>query len=195
MKETERVLWRLLSTATSIDETLSAAFAADVTDQIPSALSVSTLTTTEEKKSAIAYWDKFPLQEADEVLTWKEDLDATSGVIGLNAGSSVVDDALYTRADAVGVAEPGHSELDVDDNGPLFAVEDNDVDMSFQPLTPRLISGNAGGVDHGSIQLPQRHGDIDESTHTPSVAAPTSNQRNVAAKFGLSKEFQDTFLW
>lgn len=187
MKETERVLWRLLSVST--DETLSTAFSAEVSDQIPERLSVGTLGTTEEKKSAIVYWEQFPLLTANDARVWKQDLDSAHDSVGSHFDRIPGDDPLrQLEPDAGSQTETTPSGAD-GDVSLLPDAEDNIV-MGIPP--------------QGSVVSPPMNqsspidsiGQVDAFVPGNQQQALQQQPRSVAtSKFGLSKEFQATFLW
>jgi len=186
LKETERLLWRLLSVST--DDTLSAAFSDLVSDQIPESLAVRTLGTTEEKKSAIAYWEQFPLQNANDVRLWRQDLESAQDSISSRFGN-VDQDILLRQPDAASHtgSSPGRAE--------------GEVSLSLLPGDEDTL--RTGFTPHRSVETPPINQDSPGGSIGQADAFVSGDQsqaskpgRSVAtSKFGLSKEFQATFLW
>ncbi|OAP65095.1 hypothetical protein AYL99_01067 [Fonsecaea erecta] len=171
LKETERMLWRIL--ATCQQENLTAAFSPEVQDRIPQLLSVETLSTTEEKKSAIAFWEQFPLHTAEDVVIWKEQVENPSATDITGFGVNQDQQSRLTNT-------PSESQ-DQDPPSPM----DEDKDPTSMAMIP----------DPQDL--------ADTSSRTPQMAnvrhrgssASVSNQGTAGGRFSLSKEFQDTFLW
>jgi len=217
LKETERALWRLVSVSSA--ETLSSAFAEPISAQIPSSLSVTTLETTEEKKSAIAYWERAPIQSVEEVLAWKHRVDhPLPGETDMAMGSSdTVGEARqyqqrhhHRQDDAHSSSEPSPTAPTGRRGDPSEHADTNDAAISF--LAPSLMSPTTVQFQSSTLSPGNQENNIvvndrqrqppagpadrlkrrrDEPVRTPNW----SYQAEAASKFGLSKEFQDTFLW
>ncbi len=192
LKETERVLWRVLSTSNSTLDTLAEAFSTELSRQIPRSLAISTLETTEEKRSAIAYWEQFPLQGPDEVLAWKQDLDSTA-LVAIPDSHTFGDGAAYrpSRHTSIeltsieGDFSSGLSQMQAEQAGEPTSLRN---DTALQPAAgpPR--------VKRRAAVLREESATIDYAMqHVP--PKPSKPNHGTATKFGLSQEFQDTFLW
>ncbi|EXJ86905.1 hypothetical protein A1O3_03859 [Capronia epimyces CBS 606.96] len=197
LKETERVLWSLLSASPT--ETLSAAFAAEMQDRMPLSLAITTLCTTEEKKAAIAHWERFPLQTAGEVLAWKENVQSgsSSGSGSANGLYNIApDDSSYARAEPEPQALTTTSGLGFEE--PLPAGDEDDTMQTSYSAHPSLTSASSPhshtNVGEGTIR-PRQSATGGSSMLDTSANGLATDRGSVASKFGLSKEFQETFLW
>ncbi|KAK6373697.1 hypothetical protein LTS17_008190 [Exophiala oligosperma] len=189
LKETERLLWRMLSTSNANLEKLSEAFTAELDHRIPASLTISTLSTTEEKKSAISYWEQFPLQTPEDVILWKQDLDSLSGVAATGS-STVVDSASFERLEVASPSDPSpFGDSFSGDPSPIQDARHEAAETipgrDGMPLAPENRSVGRSATS----QAPETVGDIlRRSSSRP-------HRNSTAAKFGLSQEFEDTFLW
>ncbi|KAH0847247.1 hypothetical protein FOPE_00429 [Fonsecaea pedrosoi] len=171
LKETERVLWRILSACQQ--ESLTAAFSPEAQDQIPQLLSVGTLSTTEEKKSAIAFWEQFPLHTIEDVLVWKDQVENPCAMDPTDIGENQDQQS-----------HPTNTPSEVQDQGTLSPM-DEDTDPSSVAM----------------MQNPQDR--ASNSSHAPEMAdvrnqrssASAANSGTAGGKFSFPKEFQDTFVW
>ncbi|KIW12657.1 hypothetical protein PV08_09935 [Exophiala spinifera] len=190
LKETERLLWRMLSAASANVEILAESFNAELDHRIPASLCVSTLSTTDEKKSAIAYWEQYPLQTPEDVILWKQDLDSQSGMAALGS-RNVVDNSLFERLEVASPSDPSPFEgsFPSADPSPVQDIaHEAGEDVASQggvPFTPEPRSFHPSAPS----QTSQNVGD---ALRQPSTR---SHRSSTAAKFGLSQEFEDTFLW
>ncbi|KIW94354.1 uncharacterized protein Z519_05670 [Cladophialophora bantiana CBS 173.52] len=171
LKETERVLWRILSACPQ--ENLTAAFSPEVQDRIPQHLSVGTLGTTEEKKSAIAYWEQFPLYTIEDVLTWKQQIESPPLMETTNLGQDQEQHSHLTNS-------PGEAQ----DQGPPSPM---DEEMAQASVAKVPSSQNLSDASYIAPQM------TDAPNRRPS--ASTADRESVVSKFSFSKEFQETFLW
>lgn len=179
----------MLSTSNANLESLSEAFTGDLDHQIPANLSISTLSTTEEKKSAIAYWEQFPLQTPEDVIVWKQDLDSLSGAAATGS-SIVVDNTLFERLEVASPSDPSPFEGSFSgDPSPIQDTRHEATDgvpgHDGMPLAPE----NRSLARSASSQAPGNVGD------TSRQFSSRPHRSSTAAKFGLSQEFEDTFLW
>jgi len=171
---------------------LAEAFSTELSRQIPRSLAISTLETTEEKRSAIAYWEQFPLQGPDEVLAWKQDLDSTA-LVAIPDSHTFGDGAAYrpSRHTSIeltsieGDFSSGLSQMQAEQAGEPTSLRN---DTALQPAAgpPR--------VKRRAAVLREESATIDYAMqHVP--PKPSKPNHGTATKFGLSQEFQDTFLW
>ncbi|KEF51699.1 uncharacterized protein A1O9_12334 [Exophiala aquamarina CBS 119918] len=190
LKETERVLWQLLTASTEKD--LATAFTEDSICQVPESLAISTLATTEEKRSAIAFWEQFPLQNPVDVQTWMESLDPISNSEGLLFQNSMSGEEL--SQDPQRVAE----DLDTEYSDSGIAVQHDSQSGIHAPVPASLSHYDTSAGQHALPSIPTglQHSQLDTSSKQQSDKDPVSSGRGAAARrFGLSKEFQDMFLW
>lgn len=213
LKETERALWRLISVVST--ETLSTAFSDAVTAQIPSSLSVTTLETTEEKKSAIAYWEQVPIQSAEEVLAWKDSVDHLSPVETdrtRNPGEATDHTRRHQQQqqrhqqqqqleqnDARSWTEPSPSAHI--GRGENWESGDTNEESVMEPTPtkapPTLFLETQENivVTDDDRQAPEPVDRLKRRRDDTLYTSNRSDQTEIANKFGLSKDFQDTFLW
>ncbi|KIX02962.1 uncharacterized protein Z518_06512 [Rhinocladiella mackenziei CBS 650.93] len=216
LKETERVLWRLLSVTTN--NNLSAAFSSEIQSRTPATLSLRTLVTTAEKKSAIAYWEQFPLQTAQEVLGWKEDVESEGSPMSSQGGAPAharntntpLPDHDHDRMDSASASYSGGDTSSSDDMAgeehllppppPPWDEREVQAHTSYPTQQPTMVSrmNQNQGIVGGNENLPQESGSVGRpSGQGLSPHMPTSNSdlSLAASRFGLTKEFQETFLW
>ena len=182
------MLWQLITSSTK--QELSTAFAEETVSQIPKSLAISTLATTEEKRSAIAYWEQFPLQNLEDVQPWIESLEPISNPEDLPLQTSSPGEEL---AQIPRVIED--LQLENFEQAPLCNLTSG-VGIAIQLLgrcltlilqwisLPFLLS--TPGSRSRSLTIV----DTTFCGRSPSLDRGTSPSR-----FGFSKEFQDMFLW
>ncbi|OAL40660.1 hypothetical protein AYO20_00396 [Fonsecaea nubica] len=170
LKETERVLWRILSACQQ--ESLTAAFSPEAQDQIPQLLSVGTLSTTEEKKSAIAFWEQFPLHTIEDVLVWKDQVENPCAMDTADIGENQDQQSHPTNTPSEAQDQSTLSPMDEDTDPTSVAMMQNPQDR-------------AGTSSHAPEMA-------DVRTQRSSSAA---NPGAAGGKFSFPKEFQDTFVW
>ena len=185
------MLWQLITSSTN--QALIAAFSPETLQAVPKILAISTLATTEEKKSAIAYWEQFPLQHSQDVLTWKENIESNPDSTGLPFDSSPLSQKMEISS--------------VDETFVEYAAIDSpelqhDITHQLDNLSTGTISFSASGLGQYSFHrtnipmLPiQPSAPSPTMAQLPQAASGSSVRGSAADKFGLSKEFQETFLW
>ncbi|KIY02006.1 uncharacterized protein Z520_02144 [Fonsecaea multimorphosa CBS 102226] len=171
LKETERMLWRILSACQQ--ESLTAAFSPGVQDRIPQILSVGTLSTTEEKKSAIAFWEQFPLHTIEDVLVWKDQVENPSSMEITGFGENQDQQS-----------QPTDTPSEVQDQDIPSAMDEDTAQTSIA-MAPD--SQDLADTSSRTVQM----ADARNRRSSASVANPGT----AGGKFSFSKEFQDTFLW
>ncbi|EXJ68580.1 uncharacterized protein A1O5_08374 [Cladophialophora psammophila CBS 110553] len=171
LKETERVLWRILSACPQ--DSLTAAFSPEVQDRIPQHLSVGTLGTTEEKKSAIAFWEQFPLYTIEDVLVWKEQIESPPLMEMTSLEQNQEQQSHLTN-----------SPDEAQDQRPPSPMDEEMAQVSVARVP------NSKNFTDASSVAPQM---TDAQNRRPS--ASTAERGSVVSKFSFSKEFQETFLW
>lgn len=190
LKETERALWQLITASTEKD--LATAFTEETISRVPKSLAISTLATTEEKRSAIAFWEHFPLQNPVDVQAWMESLDPILNSEGLLFQSSIPSEEL--SRDPQRVVEEW--ELDYSETG---AAVQRDSQSGFHVPVVTSLSHYSTPVGQYTLPFPQsglHHSQFDTSRkNRPEGGSKLSSRGDSARKFGLSKEFQDMFLW
>lgn len=183
------MLWQLITSSTQ--QALSTALAEETVNQIPKSLAISTLATTEEKRSAIAYWEQFPLQNLEDVQTWMESLEPTSNLEHL---------ALQTSAPGEELGQIPRVIEDLQlENFETSAAVQYDIRRGYHDPVAAPMSHSNSLVDQPAfpssktrLQAPEF--DISMTRH--STEGPRLSDRGAAAsRFGLSREFQDMFLW
>jgi hypothetical protein len=189
LKETERVLWQLITSSTK--QELSTAFAEETVSQIPKSLAISTLATTEEKRSAIAYWEQFPLQNLEDVQPWIESLEPISNPEDLPLQTSspgeelaqiprVIEDLQLENFETSAAVQPDIRRGYCDPVAGPMSHSNTPVD---QPAFPSFNT---------RLQVPE----FDPSLTQHSAEGPRLSDRGTSpSRFGFSKEFQDMFLW
>ncbi|KIW34589.1 uncharacterized protein PV07_01364 [Cladophialophora immunda] len=171
LKETERVLWRIL--AACPQESLTVAFSSEVQDRIPQLLTVGTLSTTEEKKSAIAFWEQFPLHTIDDVVVWKEQVENPSSMEMTSFGENQEQQSHLTNTPSEAQDQESLSPMDEDTAQTFGAMVSDPQDLAATSSRTAQVPG-------------VRHRRSSTSVANPGTAG---------GKFSFSKEFQDTFLW
>lgn len=194
LKETERVLWRVLSVAPT--DSLTTAFSPDVQNQTPASLSISTLERTEEKKSAVAFWERFPLQTIEDLLAWKTELESASAF--------TLEDIPLDHAGNITVSDPRHRDSeelaqgtlrDVDDGGLLSATDEGATSSNHSDQSSAMAKPNTQRGAGPRTQRPLAPATVETLRQGGPSNMSQSGRRITAGEFGLSKEFRDTFLW
>lgn len=181
------MLWRLISTST--EQELVAAFAEETITKTPTSLTICTLATTEEKRSAISYWEQFPLQTFDNVQTWMRSLERMPNTEDMAPQSSTP-----------GEERAPESWRVADDSRPNYLepdpTEQYDSQFEFDNTTAAPQRNSVMPVAHDELPSSES-GPPDKGLETsrPPDGPSLLNSSAVARKFGLSSEFQETFLW
>lgn len=179
------MLWRLISTST--EQELVKAFAEETITKTPTSLAICTLATTEEKRSAISFWEQFPLQTSDNVQTWMRSLERMPNAAdlarqSLTPGEEPAPESWRFADDS----RPNYPEPDTTEQYDSQCEFDNTTAVpernSVMPVAQEEPPSSEGGPPNKGLET---------SRHGPSLL----NSSAVARKFGLSSEFQETFLW
>lgn len=179
------MLWWLLSSSNERD--LLRAFDEETIAKTPKSLTICTLATTEEKRSAISHWEQFPLQSVDDVQNWMKNFDENTE--HLLTQTPIRDEPDTAR----------HSWGHTEESRPDYL----EPDMTEQYDSQRESHDTLASSERNSIVSlaraelhPSRFRLEAAESQVPLFAeGPQLNQSAVARKFGLSTEFQDTFLW
>lgn len=189
LKETERVLWQLMASSTAQES--STAFAEETVSQIPKSLAISTLATTEEKRSAIAYWEQFPLQNLEDVQTWMESLESSLDPEDLPLQTSTPGEELAQIPRVAEDLQPG--------NFKSGEAAQHDIRRGCHDPADALMSHSSAPVDQSAFppsETRPQAPEFDTALTQDTAEGPRiSDKGNPANRFGLSKEFQDMFLW
>jgi len=189
LKETERVLWQLITTSTEKD--LATAFTGEIVTRVPKNLAISTLVTTEEKRSAIAFWEQFPLQNLVDVQTWMRSLDPIPISEGLPAQDALASEG--PSQDPPRVMEALELECSEADSALPHSIQSGLPVPMATSLSHHATPVEAAAFPPSQSGLPQSQ--LDLSMPQPDDGPTQFRSVSATTKFGLSKEFQDMFLW
>lgn len=118
--------------------------------------------TAAEKKSVITYWDRFPLQNADDVRAWSNDHVSESRP----DRTDEMEDLTYYE----------------EDNSTAL----NEMNDDAHGFDTYRQANSMAGVQEVDMQPTGKQ-------HSP--ATTTDTERSTKSKMGISKEFQEAYLW
>lgn len=184
LRETESVFLSLLAIVS--DEHLSSLSAFEIPegDVTPSAA---------DKKQKLEEWANFPLRSREDVMTWRDErlskdaryqspTDVKSGLeMQMDVGDNV-------RMDNGGVTTGGKGGAEVDMEG-MDKPLDNMGGVGIQGI------GSLNPMDHIQATEFEHYLPPVETGHSSISAAELPSTLPGRGMLGLSKEFQDTFLW
>ncbi|KAK5046129.1 hypothetical protein LTR84_008586 [Exophiala bonariae] len=187
LKVTEGVLWRLLSSSNEQD--LLRAFDDHIIAKTPKSLTICTLATTDEKRSAISHWEQFPLRSAAEVQTWMQNLEPMPTPEPSLALTSITgeNDAPQDSWVATEEPRPDYPEREM--------TEQYDHQREFHATAPSSEANSTVSVARDELPFTQNRLQALDYELSLSAQGSHPSRSAVAGKFGLSSEFQDTFLW
>lgn len=175
LRETECVLFAVLAAVSESDTELSRLDFLDIPegDVTPSAA---------EKKQRLEEWASFPLRSRDDVLRWRDE--RVSRDRHSQGAEESVDPSLEGSMEQ---SFPGDMEVDT---GRIGSFEDGvgEAGMGTPRSLPPVDDIKAANYEN---YFPP----VQESVHSSAPAVGPQRSDVGSGVLGLSKEFQDTFLW